>query len=91
MLEPQVPEIDSFMVSYSLVRTQHWCQLIAADINGNHLLTAARQQHLGEASCRRTRIEGSSSHAQLEVIKRSDELVSTARHIAIIGGLDSSR
>ena len=69
MFEPQVPEIDSFMVSDSRVRTQHRCQLTAADIDGNHLLAAARQQHLGETSCRSARVEGSSSHAELEVIQ----------------------
>jgi hypothetical protein len=62
MVDPQVPEIESFLVSYSMVRTQHWRQLIAADID-NHLPTAARQQHLGEAFFRSGRIEGSSSHA----------------------------
>jgi hypothetical protein len=75
----------------STVGSQHRGQLIAADIHGNHLLTAALQQDLGEASCRSTRVEGSSCHAELEVIKRTDELVGTARDIVIIRGVDGSR
>ena len=78
IIEVQVAEIGSFMQPDSRVGPQLRCQLPAADVHGNHLAAAAGQQDLSEASCRGAGIEGSSRHAELEVIERSDELVGTA-------------
>ena len=91
MVELKVAEIGSFVEPDSRVGAEHRCQLTAADVDGEHLLAAARQQDLGETSGRRAGVEGSPSHAELEVIKRTDELVGTTRDIAIIRGMNGGR
>ena len=91
MVELQIAKICSFMQPNSWIGPQHRCQLIAADVNGDHLLAAAVQQDLGEATGRRARVEGSSSHAELEIIKCTDELVGTARDVPISGCIDVGR
>ena len=61
------------------------CQLISCRRRRDHLAAAAVQQHLGEATGRRPGVEGSSSHAELEIIKRAEQLVGSPRDV-LIGG-----
>ena len=91
MLQAQVPEIGSFLQPDSRVGAQRSCQLTTANIHSGHLGAAAGQQDLSEASCGGARVEGSSSHAELKIIERSNELVGAARDIVIMRSIDGGR
>ncbi len=74
MAEVQRTRIDAFLVGDAGVIAQALMQLVVANINGKHVISAALQQHLRKTTGRRADIECSQAlHIKIEVIKRCYE------------------
>ena len=91
MLQSKITEIGAFVHLNPRVEAQGCCQLIATHIDSDDLITAAFQQHLGEAAGGRTGVKGASCNAKLKIIQRADQLVGATGDIVIMGCRNRSR
>jgi hypothetical protein len=91
MRQSKITEIGAFVHPNAGIGAQHRCQLTAADIDGNDLITAAFQQHLSEAAGGRTGVQSASGNPELEIVQGADQLLGTTGYIVIIGSGNRSR
>src|SRR3954447_156922 len=85
MVESKITEIGAFVHLNPRIGAQGCCQLIATNIDSDDLVTAALQQHLGEAAGGRTGVQRASDNAKLKIIQCADQLVGATGDIVIIG------